>query len=269
MTASDTASYLYAVGHAPLPDAVLTDVAGVHDGPVRTVAEGTLAAVVQSVPRDEFGPEALERRLGDIAEVERLVRAHHRVVQAVGAGAAVVPMRLATLYADDDGVRRVLRDEAGRLDAALARITGRAEWGVKAYSPPRTDRGRSAAGDGGTGPGAGREYLLRRRAERAEAERAHAELLQSVVELDADLRAVADDVRHLPPRPAPGAGDAADGETNVFNASYLVAHERTDAFGAALARWADSRLRLDVGGPWVPYSFTAPEEGSDSGGTFP
>lgn len=267
MTASDTASYLYAVAHAPLPDGALADVAGVHDGPVRTVAEGTLAAVVQSVPREEFGPEALERRLGDIAEVERLVRAHHRVVQAVGVGAAVVPMRLATLYADDDGVRRVLHDEAGRLDAALAHITGRAEWGVKAYGPPRT--GRSAAADGGSGPGAGREYLLRRRAERAEAERAHAELLNAVAELDADLRAVADDVRHLPPRPAPGAGDAAGGETNVFNASYLVAHERTDAFGAALARWADSPLRLDVGGPWVPYSFTAPEEGSDSGGTFP
>ncbi|MDI2125410.1 GvpL/GvpF family gas vesicle protein [Yinghuangia seranimata] len=275
-TARRLASYLYAVSLAPLPADALADVAGIDDGVPYTLPEGPLVAVVQRVPRDEFEAEELRKRLSDIDDVDRMVRAHHRVVQAAGNTAPTVPMRLATLYEDDEGVRRTLREEGDRLQDALRRVAGRAEWGVKVYGPGKGGESRPAARvSGAPRPGAGRDYLRRRKDEQHEAERARVAVLQSVGELDEALRAVADDVRHLPPRPAPPAhggdevGDAVGDEVNVFNAAYLVADDRTDAFGAALARWTGPGLRLDVGGPWVPYSFTASEAGSDQGGVFP
>jgi hypothetical protein len=268
-----TATYLYAVGRPAPPPETFEDVRGVHPGPLRIVSEGGLAAVVQTVPRDAFDSAALERRLNDMAELDRLVRGHHRVVQAAGSVAATVPMRIMTVCEDDAAVRRTLRDHADRLSGALDRVAGRAEWGVKAYG--RTTPQRAAPTAPGTGPTAGRDYLRRRRAERREADRSHAELLRAVGELDRELRAVADDVRHLPPRRGSSpagmdlGADTEPGETNVFNAAYLVARDRTAEFGAVLERWEGSPLRLDVGGPWVPYSFTEPEEGSDAGGAFP
>ena len=45
-----------------------------------------------------------------------------------------VPFRLATVYFDDGRVRSLLRERADGLRAALACVTGRSEWGVKAYA---------------------------------------------------------------------------------------------------------------------------------------
>ncbi|HSA48924.1 MAG TPA: GvpL/GvpF family gas vesicle protein [Yinghuangia sp.] len=271
-----TASYVYAVCR-PFDTATLDAVAGIGGGPVHTVAADgldDLVAVVETVPVETFGEEALQQRLTDPPELERIARAHNDVVQTVGASAATAPLRLATMYHDDDGVRNVLRTEADRLRSTLEEVAGHTEWSVKVYGTVSAEAAsRAPRRAGATGSGAGRAYLDRRRNERAAAERARAELLRTVSELDAALRTVADQVRHLPLRPPSADAGSKPGEANMLNAACLVADERVDAFGAELTRWTLPGLRVEVGGPWVPYSFTGPDrretDQPETGGSDP
>ena len=83
-------------------------------------------------------------------------------------------MRLVTIYADEIGVRRQLDRVHDDLVAALDRVTGRSEWGVKVYARP---------GDAPAAPAAretsGAAYLQRKR-EAAQARRAADERVEDV-----------------------------------------------------------------------------------------
>ncbi|MEU8139208.1 GvpL/GvpF family gas vesicle protein [Streptodolium elevatio] len=290
MTSADgrlTAVYAYAVCR-PFETDALSDVKGVGGGQLRTLAvsgssDGNatdhedLWAVVETVPAADFGEESLHRRFEALPELEQLARAHHTVVQTLGAVTATAPLRLATLYYDDDGVRTVLRREAEQLRAALDHIAGRAEWGIKAYaSPPPRATGRPVpAPPSELGPGSGREYLRRRKAERTSAQDARDVLDRAVTELDAALSAVAVDVHHLPPRLAaapdrsdtPGLSAPTHEDVNLLNAAYLVADDDAAEFASVVDLRAHALpLRIEVTGPWAPYSFTPRDLGSGRSG---
>src|SRR5262249_2577464 len=53
----------------------------------------------------------------------------------------------------------------------------------------------------------------------------------------------------------------------VLNASYLLDDQRADDFAAAVAALAEQHpgVRLELTGPWPPYSFAGPEEGGRQG----
>src|SRR5438270_6748960 len=172
MSGSQTV-WLYAVtradgcGTAPSPPGV----SGEH---VRAVVDGPLAAVVGSVDAQQFGPEALARNLENLDWLAAKARIHDAIVAAVAACGPVVPVRLATLFSSDEGVRQLLRDRRDDFQRALRAVTGRAEWGVKAYVDPDSLAGslsgqpdlHQPSGEGDLahrGQGAGSAYLLRRR----------------------------------------------------------------------------------------------------------
>jgi hypothetical protein len=124
---------------------------------VRTIECAGLVACVSTVPLDRFGAEPLRRSLEDLDWLSDTARAHHGVVEAVVAAAPTAPVRLVTVYSDDDQVRDLLhRRRADFLDV-LSRVTGRQEWGVKAYvvpvpdSPVATDEAGHAGSVGGAG----------------------------------------------------------------------------------------------------------------------
>lgn len=130
-------SYLYAVGRDGGDlDAVTTTLTGLRGAPLRTVADGGLAALVSSVPADDFGPDGITERMAGQAELEVLARTHHEVVEAAHARAAVLPMRLATVYLDDARVRAMLAERAPEFRDVLSWLGGHAELGVKVYADP-------------------------------------------------------------------------------------------------------------------------------------
>ena len=159
--AGDTAVYLYGVARN-LDPAALGDAAGVAGAPVRGIVAGGLTALVSTVRLEEYGEAALRANLEDLAWLESTARAHHDVVDRAAHSAPTAPVRIATLYRDDARVAEVLADQGERFVALLDRITGRSEWGVKAYASPETLRGdpppAQGAGDplipvGGSRPG--------------------------------------------------------------------------------------------------------------------
>jgi hypothetical protein len=273
-----TLAYVYAVGRdgGGLEAAVhhaRRGAAGVAGAPVHLVGAAGLAAVVGAVPAQEFGAAGLRTRLDDLGALETLARAHHGVVAALFGTVTVLPMRLATVYADEAKVTGMLTERAGTFDAMLRRLDGNREWGVKVYADPRADVPQPSTASPAGGPG--RAYLQQRRSARDARQRILADARWTAGRV-AELAAVfaVDRAVHRPQDPAlattlgAGAGRApgtAPGE-NVANLAFLVPAERGEEFHAALAALDVTRpgVRVEVTGPWAPYSFAATDPAGDA-----
>ncbi|MFK4693071.1 GvpL/GvpF family gas vesicle protein [Streptomyces pristinaespiralis] len=222
-----------------------------------------VAFVASSVSARDFDENALRRHLEDLEWLEAVARAHHAVIESVAGATTVLPLRLATVYLDDDRAREAL--DAGRAGFVqlLARLEGQVEWGVKIYvdapsEPPGPDAA-PAAGTADAGLGPGRSYLRTRRAQRSSRERAHEAARTAAERIEAAGHAYATDrARH---RVQQGELAGSGGE-NVVNDAYLLREDRSHAFREEVARAADDLpgVRVEVTGPWVPYSFTTPPD---------
>ncbi|MCF6525385.1 GvpL/GvpF family gas vesicle protein [Streptomyces sp. JJ36] len=243
------------------------------DTPVRLLPVGSLGVVVQSVPAADYSAESLRDRLADPVELERCAREHHAVVCAAARGATVVPMPLATVYHDDERTRAALLARERELSAALRRLAGRAEWGVKVYTGTQAgstagpDRAALAgAEDGATGRApSGRAYLERVRGRQRAREQRQEAVLRAADRVDDRLRPLAVAARRLR---AHGAEPAGDRRSQVLNAAYLLdAGRERELAGTVRELRAAPELRdvrIEVSGPWVPYSFV--EGGADDSG---
>ena len=128
--------WLYGISRG-LPPERLTGLTGLREEPVYTIEEAGLVAVASSVRLAEFGAEPLRRNLEDLNWLAGTARTHDSVVNAIaGAAPAVVPLRLATVYLDNERVRGLLVERRADFEAALDRLTGVSEWGVKGYGDP-------------------------------------------------------------------------------------------------------------------------------------
>jgi hypothetical protein len=226
-----------------------------HD--VELIRDDGLAAVVSEVPLDEFGERGLHESLEDLDRLERLARAHEGVLDdALGRG-AVVPFRICTIYESPAGVHEMLARERDHLTAALRRLHGMAEWGVKAYAVGGVV-GEEAAGE----PSSGTAYLSRKRADRDAAEIARQAVDAAVGRVHTALRDCAADAALSPPQTGPLARHEG---VMVLNAAYLVADSDVDGFTALVAELADRHgregLELALTGPWPAYHFSEPVAG--------
>jgi hypothetical protein len=256
-----TAVYLYCVTRG-LEAGVVEGAAGVDAAPVRVVTAAGLTALVSTARLDRYGERALRANLEDLAFLEGTARAHHEVVELAARGAPTAPVRIATLYRDDDRVRQVLTERREAFTEVLEGITGRTEWGVKAYADPAADEpGRQRDPEPPGGEGAGTAYLRRRQDQRRRRLDAARHLGAQAEAVDAELAGHAAAVRHHPPQDPRLSGRQA---TLVLNAAYLVDDERAGGFLEA-ARSLGSRLagiEVEVTGPWPPYSFIGSGEGA-------
>lgn len=265
-----TVLYLYAVCRADgAPDTV--DVPGAAGARPRLVTEGGLAAVVASLPADEYGAGAFEARLQDLERLEGLARSHNAVVDAFHARTTVLPMRLATVYLDDTRVADVLRERAAEFVELLDRLDERVELGVKVYAIPSADIPAVAPGAHGEGTyvpaggeSPGRAYLRRRQARR----RRHRDAYRTAGEVAARLPVAAAPLARarVAHRPHQGELAAHTGE-NIANEAYLVARSDVADFRRAMEVLAAGvpGVHVEVTGPWAPYSFADATSGGSGG----
>ena len=242
--------------------------AGVAGAQVRTATAAGLTVLVSDVDLAEFGEAALRRNMEDLDWLEGVARAHHAVIDAASAMFPVLPTRLATVYSSDETMAAVLDGRRQELLAALRRVGGRVEWGVKAYAVPESEQpeagrresaraeGGAPADAGGRGAGgAGLAYLKRRKEQlsaRAESQRSAAAGAQAV---HGQLSRHAVEARLHPPQSPRLSGDK---RPMMLNAAYLVDADDDTEFAAEVAAIADAHPELDLNltGPWPPYSFT-------------
>jgi hypothetical protein len=252
---SETVTYLYALARADSAAVAAPDVPGVADAPIRTLTQDDLGCFVSSVPATEFGAEALRTHLEDLAWLERTAREHDRAVQACAQLTTVAPLRLATIFADDESVlRRLAALRSSALDV-LSQLDGREEWGLKMYAAvPVQD-----AAPADTQAPSGTAYLRRRQSEHAQRS-ALAE--QAVRDAEAVFRTLADlAVRTRQHRPQ-DQRLTGDPRPMVLNAAFLIDRERVANFKDLVAAVADDRPSgsVVITGPWPAYSFATLDE---------
>jgi hypothetical protein len=230
---------------------------GVEDGQaVELVREGGLGALVSRVSLDVFGEETLRERLEDLAWLERHARRHEQVLESARlSSAAIVPMRLFTIYANDASVRDMLAREHDFFAGALAYLAGRSEWGVKLFAVGQpADQGAGAEHGPASGPG--ERYMLDRRAADLRAEAVGRRLEQRREDAHRRLAELAVEARTNPLQPP----ELAEHEgTMLMNGVYLVDDDAADEFRLVVStlrgEWAREDVEIVLTGPWPPYNF--------------
>lgn len=211
--------YVYAIVDSPAAPAA----PGLHGAALRRVESGPLAAVVSE---HERAPEPDEETLW----------AHEQVVEELMAAATVLPLRFGSSVERTEELTALLAERRSAFEAALERVRGAVELGVRAELPePAATNPPRRPGS----PRSGTAYLL----ERAQRERREREAVDVV---HRPLAALAR--RSAPLRPA---------DPHRFKAAYLVEEGALEAFGARVAELNAelAGVRVSCTGPWPPYSF--------------
>ncbi|MFF8971126.1 GvpL/GvpF family gas vesicle protein [Streptomyces sp. NPDC014995] len=243
--------YVYAVCRpfgAPL-QAELTGVAG---APAKLLHHHGLVAVVSDVPARDFAEEPLRAHLEDLDWLSATARGHQQVIDALTVVTTPLPLRMATVFRDDSGVRVMIEEREEDFRRTLDRLQGRVEWGVKVYVEAETAEPAPPAA--AAKPASGRDYLRQRRMQA----RAHEDTWQRAERfagrLDSLLSAHADAARLHPPQNS--ALSRASGQ-NVLNAAYLVPRAESEEFVEIVDRTKGEEpgMRVELTGPWAAYSF--------------
>ena len=257
---STTGLYAYAITRGLDPEAV-AEQSGIGGRPVRLVEREGLAVVVSEVDLEEFGEEGLRRNLEDLGWLEMVALAHDEVARFSAGRAPTAPLRLATVFLGEDSVRAQLAEWHEQAQLALDRIEGRTEWSVKAYSDPSVRPAPAATSDdsssgGATAEGAGRAYLMQRRAATQRREQTAQEDARIAEELHAELAELATMSQRLAPQDPKLSGYTG---VTILNGTYLLDDAQVEQFTRAATELGERHvhIRLEVGGPWPPYSFSS------------
>ncbi|MFF2146975.1 GvpL/GvpF family gas vesicle protein [Kitasatospora sp. NPDC058190] len=265
--ASLTYAYAVARGRSATLANEVGSITGVVGSTVHLVPrdyDAPLVAVVSPVPASDFHEAALRRRLEELSWLEALARAHNGVIEALTARATVLPLRLATVYLDEDRVRSMLHDHRTLFLDTLEHLDGHVELGVKLYIESASDVSTAATAPPDRGLSPGRAYLRRRRTEQDARDDAHRAAEQAAERIVAIARAHA--VQRVRHRLQEGELAIGPGQ-NVSNDAYLVPAAHAHAFREEAMHATDGLrgLRVDVTGPWAPYSFASlPEPGTST-----
>jgi hypothetical protein len=196
---------------------------GLAQAPLDGVREGELLAVISrhAHPPGEPALDALW--------------VHERVVERLMADRAVLPMRFGSKLPDDDALREVLAARQEEFLAALDRVRGRVEVGVRAMRPLGAAEVPAAPE-----PASGREYLEVKLSNGRRIDREAAMLHKP-------LAALAVAVSRQPLR----------SPDELLRASYLIDNRTLARFRATVERLqrAHPDIAILCTGPWPPYAF--------------
>ncbi|MGW0709568.1 GvpL/GvpF family gas vesicle protein [Streptomyces sp. NPDC002643] len=249
--------YVYAVCR-PFDAALQRQLTGVAGAPPRLLRHHDLIAVVSEVPERDFAEQPLRDHLEDLDWLTETARAHQSVIDALTVVTTPLPLRLATVFHDDSGVRVMLEAREEGFRQTLDRLAGRVEWGVKVYLDPREAERPSPEPEPEPEPAkalGGRDYLRQRR----RSHRAHDEMWEKAERfshrLHETLAEFAEDSRlHAPQNSALSSEPG----RNVLNASYLVPRKHSEEFVELVDRTKseEAGFRVELTGPWAAYSFS-------------
>ena len=216
--------------------------------------------VVADAPLDRYGADAINRGLSDLDWVSRAAVAHEAVIESFIQASAVLPMKLFTIFANDERAREHMRDDSRRIDALIRRVANHQEWGLRVMLD-RAGRPGAAAGararsrsKKGTTSGSGQSFLLRKIAERD----ASAELAQHAQDTVADLYdRLSDQAGQAKRRSASEL--PVQGGPLLLDAAFLVPVSKSARFRTMVGREARTLgrhgYRVTLSGPWPPYTF--------------
>lgn len=239
---------------------------------LRRIAFRDVAALVEDVSSDEFGPAGLERNMASVDWVTRAARRHEAIVSAAMTLGPVIPARLCTIFSDATAVERTLDEEHQRLRSQLSYLGARSEWSLKLYcdaekldaSVDEADPELAALARAEEGATQGKAYLLRKKRDAR-----RAELRDGITNVAIDC--LIEGLETLPVTLRERALIASDltgrSEPMVLNLAALVGDDDLLAFHAEVKvlamTLAERGFTLDTSGPWPPYTFASEQGDTD------
>jgi hypothetical protein len=195
---------------------------------------------VSRVSRAEFA-DSLSERMQDLEWLSAAGVRHQRVVAELARNNTALPARFGTIFLTEKSLAEDVARRKTELKSALQRISGADEWGIKIFRVAEPVR---AAVPGETGSA----YLERKAKAMQPRERTVAEEVRQFAE---SLGAIVREV-------APG-GSITQGQPALeWQTSILLPRTSKPKFDAAIQRFArdqQHKYRIEVTGPWPPYSF--------------
>jgi gas vesicle protein GvpL/GvpF len=258
MSRANTAVYLYCLVRATTRPSAARVPAGV-PGAARPTAHPIAASlwmIAADVPLDVFGPSELEPRLRDLDWVSNAAIAHEAVVEHFSKAAAVIPMKLFTMFSSLDKARADVSARKDAVQRAMRRIAGAEEWGIRVFRRLEAP----ASGTSQARPVSGAEFLRARKQARDAAATARTAAADAAERAFLTLRRCARDAR------VREAGREAGSNPPVLDAAFLVPTTARARFKREARRQAAALVRagadLVLTGPWPAYNFVATEEPS-------
>ncbi|HWG38920.1 MAG TPA: GvpL/GvpF family gas vesicle protein [Candidatus Acidoferrales bacterium] len=260
--AAGGALYLYGISEAPalpasnkpasklaqrfslkVPKIGSVGIDGVHA--VQPLACGDFICWVCEVDQASFAG-AIERNMENLEWLALHGIRHQQVVGEVAEQIAIVPARFGTVFSGEPALLKDVQGRKAALKKVFARVAGGDEWGVKVFAE------RQVTAVARTEARSGKEYLQQKAARLKKPERNDHELL----ELATALGKIA--IASAP------SGKVSGAQPNLlWQATFLVPRAKRKQWDQALKsfveRWEGQR-RIEVNGPWPPYSFVSDAE---------
>jgi hypothetical protein len=203
---------------------------------------GDVVAWTSEVDATEYG-EQLQEHMEDMEWLANAGVRHQQVVAALAEQTDVLPARFGTVFLLRESLLADLKRRKRSIAAALKKVSGTEEWGVKVFSTPE-------AVAAPTDIRSGRDYLQKKAAvlqQKAETKRD-----AEIGKLVAALKKAS--VEWLEPAKKSG------GQRNLqWQGSFLVRRTGRAKFNAVLKQFASkwSSKTIECTGPWPPYSFVS------------
>jgi hypothetical protein len=266
---ADRLTYVYGIVHGDF------DLAGAPPGlesaAVTVIREGAVGALASVLDAEDYAPEVLERRAGELHWIGPRAEVHDRVLTWASDAGAVAPLPMLSLFSDAAAVRAMLRERGSQLGGALQRVAAGREYALRVFrvdaelAPHLAELSSQIAElearAGSASPG--QRYLLARKIEaerKTESRRVGAAVARATHDALAPL-ALAAATEPLPTRATSGDASDADLGVAVLNAFYLVAPQGLETFRAEVTklveRYEPRGFRFAFTGPWPAYHFVS------------
>jgi len=212
---------------------------------VKAIACGDFICWVSGVDNASFAQD-MERNIENLEWLALHSVRHQQVVGEVAAQVAIVPARFGTIFSGEAALVKNVLGRSEALKKVFDRVADADEWGVKVFAEKKTAAKVTSAQSG-------REYLQQKAAQ----------IKQPPERNDPELKEFATALEKVASDTAPSGKVSGTQPSLLWQSTFLVPRSRRKQWEKVLSefveRW-DGQRRIEVNGPWPPYSFVADAE---------
>ena len=246
MTRPLPALYLYAISRASRKPIQVTSpgIDGLH--PVGAVACGKFTCWVSPVGQEEFA-QSMERNMENLEWLALHSVRHQQVVGELAAAVTVIPARFGTIFSGGGALTKDVQRRQRALEKVFRKIEDSDEWGVKVFAEETAPAPVSVPTASGT------DYLRQKAAR----------LKRPAEQKDPELTGFRSELQGIAVAAA-ASGKISGGQPGLlWQSSFLLPRGRRKQWDRTLQKFVvkwQGRRRIEVNGPWPPYSFVTDAE---------
>lgn len=210
--------------------------------------------VVASAPLALYDAAKIDAKLRDLDWVAARAAEHEAVVEHAASFGTVVPMKLFTLFSNDERALEHVLGPKAELERVVERISGCEEWSLRvSFDEVRAARAASHNARAATKAVSGTSFLLRKKAIDAERKSVGA---RGALEVDALYERVAKSARRAQRRTP--SNRELTGRV-LLDAVFLVPRSSVKKMkaivGTSAPKLAEEGFDITLTGPWPAYNF--------------